>query len=245
MYPFIRIFGRSFSTYALMALLGAILCVVYCFVISLRKKLSFKYNVFFLITGVPLGFIGAVLMYYVSRIDEVSLVLPYLFSDPHYFFASVSYGFVYYGGLLGFLCGLAIGTQISDADNRKTLFYMFPCIPLFHAVGRIGCFFSGCCYGINGFPIQLVESGINIIIFIILCCILNRDKKYFLTSAVYFLTYGTVRFILEYFRGDSIRGKLWIFSTSQWISLLIIIPLGIYNLCVRTEKNHFNKWFKS
>ena len=67
------------------------------------------------------------------------------------------------------------------------------CIPLFHAFGRIGCFLSGCCYGIETtfgidlkyspvpgcsgvlrFPVQLIESGCNFIIFFLLLFLFNK-----------------------------------------------------------------------
>ena len=40
------------------------------------------------------------------------------------------------------------------------------------------------------------------------------------------VSYGVFRFGLEFFRGDSIRGSIGIFSTSQWISIFVVI-LGI------------------
>ena len=40
---------------------------------------------------------------------------------------------------------------------------------------------------------------------------------------IYLLSYAPVRFILEFFRGDAIRGFVGPLSTSQFISLLIII----------------------
>ena len=49
---------------------------------------------------------------------------------------------------------------------------------------------------------------------------------------VYMLIYPVVRFILEFLRGDEIRGFLFGLSTSQWISILLfvyaLIRLGIW-----------------
>jgi phosphatidylglycerol:prolipoprotein diacylglycerol transferase len=61
-----------------------------------------------------------------------------------------------------------------------------PAIPLFHFFGRMGCFFAGCCFGIessfgytfrysiikeangiNRFPVQLLEALVNLLLFFI------------------------------------------------------------------------------
>ena len=45
----------------------------------------------------------------------------------------------------------------------------------------------------------------------------------------YLCAYGAMRFVMEMFRGDALRG-IWLLSTSQWIAL-ILIPLGIAMMC--------------
>ena len=42
--------------------------------------------------------------------------------------------------------------------------------------GRLGCFTAGCCYGIGGFPVQLVEAAINLMIFAVIILVQNQDK---------------------------------------------------------------------
>lgn len=243
MHPSVNIFGRNFSTYSIMALAGVIAALIYIFFISFKKNMSFKQNVTFMICGIPFAYIGAVLLNYLSQIGPLSVALPYLFSDFDYFKAYVPFGFVFYGGLIGFLCGLAFGANLIDEDLRINFRYMVAAIPLFHCFGRIGCYLAGCCYGINHIPVQLIESGFDFLLFISLCIICVRCRKIFIPIGVYFISYGIFRFIIEFFRGDEIRGIMFGLSTSQWISCLLIIPLGIYNLVVKDEKNHFNKWF--
>ena len=46
-----------------------------------------------------------------------------------------------------------------------------------------------------------------------------RDKIF----EVYMVSYAMFRFVIEFFRGDSIRGIWGCFSTSQWIAILIVI----------------------
>jgi phosphatidylglycerol:prolipoprotein diacylglycerol transferase len=148
-------------------------------------------------------------------------------------------GSIFYGGLLG---GIAIAFfYIRKKNNFEYLVdIVTPAIPLFHFFGRIGCFLGGCCFGIkstfgftlshgiieeangvNRFPVQLLESLFNIILFFILVKLrkINFFKKRLLY--VYLLIYSTGRFFIEFLRGDDYRGKWFFLSTSQIISVLI------------------------
>ena len=40
--------------------------------------------------------------------------------------------------------------------------------------------------------------------------------------AVYFLLYGVIRFVLEFFRGDRYRGFVGVLSISQVLSLVVV-----------------------
>ena len=112
-----------------------------------------------------------------------------------------------------------------------------PIFPLFHTFGRIGCFFAGCCYGIecevgyahkhsngviiNRFPVQLLEAGLNFLLFLfIFMCFIRGIRKGRLLQ-IYLLVYPVIRFCDEFLRGDAIRGKILFFSTSQWISIIL------------------------
>ena len=83
---------------------------------------------------------------------------------------------------------------LEKMDMKKTTDFLAPIIPLFHFFGRIGCFLSGCCYGIeskigftykyslvesannvNRFPIQLVEVSYNMIIFVVLTILYKKS----------------------------------------------------------------------
>lgn len=114
--------------------------------------------------------------------------------------------------------------------------FVVPGFALFHAFGRIGCFMSGCCYGLrlqkqfaflgihlNYFPLQLVESIFEFIMFFVLSKRVREGK----ILNRYLISYSIFRFINEFFRGDAVRGVWFGISTSQIISLLIIIAIAI------------------
>ena len=107
--------------------------------------------------------------------------------------------------------------------------------------GRIGCLMGGCCYGIKydgplhivmsdniaRFPVQLVET----LLLFMLAAFLIFKKTHSKNSStiIYYLTiYPSMRFLLEFLRGDRIRGIFLGLSTSQWISLLILVCMIIY-----------------
>ena len=157
-----------------------------------------------------------------------------------YFFANYFWlggGFVFYGGLIfGLIYFLIFSLWFKKFDFKKS-YLLIPGLVFGHALGRIGCFLAGCCYGsqcdlpwrmtiegIHRHPVQLYEA-IYLLVFGIF--ILRSSKKEQLKSSIasiYLIYYSLGRFILEYFRGDDIRGVFWLnLSTSQYISVLLLL----------------------
>ena len=152
-------------------------------------------------------------------------------------------GIVFYGALAGGIIGALIGSLIARDDLRNYLDIVVPVIPLGHAIGRIGCFCAGCCYGIPSdsaiavtytdpvggaptvislLPVQLIESCVNLVIFAVLMIVSAKTVSKYLTAILYCMMYGIARFILEFFRYDRVRGIAGGLSTSQWVSLAMI-----------------------
>ena len=131
-----------------------------------------------------------------------------------------------------------------------------PALALGHGFGRIGCFMAGCCYGracglplgvvfesdyaheLTGiplgeaiYPVQLIESGLNFLNFLILFAILRRRTFDGQVFSLYILNYSIIRFFTEYFRGDHpedaflVRGASPFLSLS-WPQVLCILGLG-------------------
>ncbi len=171
-------------------------------------------------------------------------------------------GMVYYGGLIGAAIGAYIYTKKAFLVYRPYMEIYAPLVPLVHGFGRIGCFMAGCCYGIeyNGmlavcctidnvcrFPVQLVEAIFNIIIAVVLEIVRRRRIKKWKTMQVgdkenskplfgfYLIYYAIIRFILEFLRGDMERGGIWVLSTSQIISI-VVLPIGLWILFGRRLK---------
>ena len=81
--------------------------------------------------------------------------------------------------------------------------------------------------GVPLFPVQLLESALLLVMFALLIVLYFKTHRAGMCSAVYLYTYAVTRFVLEYFRGDKERGSFLALSTSQIISLLIVIAVTV------------------
>lgn len=256
MFPYINIVGHEFSSYALMAIIGMLVSFLVVLIRAYSKKIDVE-NQLYLIAFILISTIlGAKFLYQAQHLPEFWIYQEQIFASLQSMLNYFGGGFVFYGGLIGGCAGAVLYARYFRVDAVMALQNFVIIIPLFHCFGRLGCFLAGCCYGIpyhgplsitftqaiggpNGvelFPVQLVEAAINLMLFIFLLCMDGKFQKPLQNFAVYLLCYGIVRFLLEFLRGDPVRG-VWIFSVSQWISLLVILPLGIYMMVCKPCKN--------
>jgi len=170
-------------------------------------------------------------------------------------------GIVFYGGLLGFITVFILILKLQKRSIRENLNIIAVCIPFFHAFARIGCFYAGCCYGVEAHtfisiyyattsleyayrvPIQLIEASFNFVLFLILIVFsIKKILKQYLLSllSLYLLLYSIGRFFLEFMRGDDARGYIGVLSVSQFISI-IIFSIAI----VHTVKININAWWNA
>lgn len=258
MFPYFTLLGRDLGLYSLMILCGIFSSGIYACITA--KKFDYDYSdliifLLFISIGVIIGshLLYAVVnyknvIYFAGKIKEIN-TFEKLFSVLNYLFG----GSVFYGGLFG---GLTTGYIISKNNRKYRKFFDIgvTSIPLFHFFGRIGCFLGGCCYGIeskigfiyrinpiaeaNGvrrFPIQLVEAIFNIALFFLLSRLLFHKKLKDKLIYVYLSLYAAGRFFIEFFRGDTYRGIWFSFSTSQIISILILLVL-IIRFCYKYKR---------
>lgn len=244
---------HTISMYGVCAAVGAISVLLYLQRYEKHCSCSAAGDIdLALIAGLIGGVIGAKLLYLLVNFPALVADLRQAYSFSlileKYFFG----GFVFYGGLFGYLFALVIYARCEKITYRELEKPLLPAFVLFHAFGRIGCFFAGCCYGIqtssflhiiytqskiapNGmplFPVQLIEASGEFVLFIVLSRLSKKDASPL--TGLYLLCYGIMRFILEFFRGDFYRGKIWFLSVSQAISL-VGIGMGIY-LILRIKK---------
>ena len=187
--------------------------------------------------------VGSRLLYIVVEYKEY-------ISNPLRIFKVWEGGLVFYGGFIMAMAVVIIYIRKHEMNLWKVGDILAPSVAIGQGVGRLGCFFAGCCYGretdvpwafifkdpntlapmdVHLHPTQLYDSANGFIIFVILL-ILRKFKKFdgqlFWT---YPLLYAVGRFIVEIFRGDE-RGFVIesFLSTSQFIA----IPLFIVSLAM-------------
>lgn len=255
MFPSFQLFGRSIPTYWVCALIGFAVCGV----AAVFRHRSFRELEQVDITNaaafVGIGIVaGGKLMSLISQIPTVIRNWQLVRADWHALFDIMYSGMVFYGGLFGALLALYIYSRYYKLDQKAFFDFFIPLFPLFHAFGRVGCFLTGCCHGMvserfgiayaeslsaqNGvpyFPIQLVCSACNILLFVFLLLYEKHRHRQGKTLPVYLIVYAVGRFIIEFFRGDEIRGFILGLSTSQWISIFVLIAVIIVSLRGRSK----------
>ena len=201
------------------------------------------------------GIIGSKLLYLIVSFNDIPWSR---IGEPEILLALIGGGFVFYGGLILAIVFVFIGAKVNKIDAMDYLNNYAFAIPLAHGFGRIGCFLAGCCYGIpydgifavvypedsliapagiSLFPVQLVESACLFVIAIILFIFYWLRKTNYVLP-VYFILYGVVRFILEFYRYDEYRGKYLSLYTSQWISI-VMAAVGVTWIIIYKRKTAY------
>lgn len=231
------------------------LCIVFgigcAFIIGiiLCKKTKNSTDDFLILSAylIGFGFFGAKLLYILISLKDINWRIA--FSSLENFRLFFESGFVFYGGILGGIFGLIFVKKVHKIEISSFYNIITPCIALSHAFGRIGCSFAGCCYGkptdsdfcfiytksfiapnnVKLIPIQGIEAFFLFVFFILFTFIAIRKIK--INSAKLYITlYSILRFTLEFFRGDEYRGKIIGLSTSQIISIFLLLSATLHSL---------------
>lgn len=225
----------TFHSYGLMIAIGVI--AAYLVVMHRAKRLHIDSTY---IDGLAIwilvgGVLFSKIIYWLTQIENI-------IQDPK-ILLDFTDGYVIYG----FIIGVIVAGYFYCKKKQLQFFQYFdlimPSVALAQGFGRIGCFLAGCCYGqetsgrfgmifpsssfapsgVSLIPIQLIASGLDFLLFVILSFYENRKKTDGQVTALYLIFYSIGRFILEFFRGDLIRGNVGVLSTSQFISIFIFM----------------------
>lgn len=208
------------------------------------EHLYFESTLWIIVSGI----LGAKLFYFIFFPNI-------LFSDPIGALLSQG-GLVWYGGLISATATTVFYCKVKHINLWTFGDIITPAAALGVVFGRIGCFLSGCCYGGNchlpwavQYPIghethphwvhpsPLYESTAMIIATALLLWIDKHKQFKGVTTGAFFVLYGIIRFVLEYYRGDRV---VWIevlnLSASQCISLVGVLA-GVVTVIILKQRH--------
>ena len=201
------------------------------------------------IVAVLAGIVGAKILYFINDWDFYTAHPREIFS-----WSTMQAAGVFSGGLLAALAASAWYIRKHNMPAMATCDAFSPGLAFGHAIGRLGCFAAGCCWGrptshawgvtfrnplaheLVGTPLnqaleptQLFEAAVELANFFILMWMLKRKKFDGQVFAAYLILYGVARYFLEYLRDDPGRGSVFggIMSGTQLISIGLVVAGGV------------------
>ena len=195
------------------------------------------------------GVVGAKILYIINDWSTYAAHPSEIFS-----LSTLQAGGVFSGGLIGALAAAAWYIRRHNMPPLATCDAFAPGLALGHAIGRVGCFAAGCCYGkpthhfwgvtftnpvahaIVGTPLnealeptQLFESAVELANFFILTWMFKRKKFDGQVFGAYLILYGVARYFLEFIRDDPGRGSVFggMMTGTQLISIFLVITGGL------------------
>jgi phosphatidylglycerol:prolipoprotein diacylglycerol transferase len=250
--PAFQVFGRSLGPFTLHTY-GVLLAVAFLaglWVVSRQAKKSgldpgrvTDLAVWVLIAGL----VGA-------KVLLVAVEGRFYIKNPREFLSILQSGGVFYGGLMGGIAAAWFCVRRYALPGWQTADVLAPGVIIGQAIGRLGCFAAGCCWGKPAqvpwavtfrdvyasravgtpmdtplHPTQIYESLGALLIFLGLLWLAPRKRFHGQVVLAYAFAYSGLRFVIEFFRGDPDRGSVFggVLSTSQLIAILLIAGAGL------------------
>jgi phosphatidylglycerol:prolipoprotein diacylglycerol transferase len=194
------------------------------------------------------GIVGAKILYIVNDWGYYTAHPGEIFS-----FATLQAGGVFSGGFIGASVAAVWYMRKHHMPALATWDAFVPGLALGHAIGRVGCFAAGCCYGkptthfwgvtftnplartwvgtplgVALEPTQLFESAVELANFFILMWLFKHKKFDGQVLGAYLFLYGIARFFLEYLRDDPGRGSVFggLMTGTQLIAIGLVLTGG-------------------
>jgi len=255
MFPKLITIGHFFvPTYGTLVALGFLLGLWIATTLARRQKLPSEAVTNLAIYCALAGLIGA-------KLGMFLFDMPYYFAHPGEIFSldTLQAAGVYQTGLLLALVTAIFYMRKTGLPVLKTSDVFAPGVAAGHAVGRLGCFSAGCCWGIEchlpwavtftnpdahklvgvplGVPLhptQLYEAFAETLICIFLLLRTRRAHAAGEILGWYLVLYSVARFLIEFFRNHEQATHLGL-SLTQWISLGTL-ALGIWLLRPKSPK---------
>jgi len=249
-YPQLLHFGRFFlPTYGLLVATGVLLGLWISVRNSAKQGIDPDKAWNFGILIVLCGIVGAKVLYIINDWSQYADHPAEIFTID-----TLQAGGVFSGGLIAALIAAVWYIRRHHLPALAICDAFAPGLALGHAIGRVGCFAAGCCFGkptshwwggtfhsetahrISDTPLnvplqptQLFESAVELANFFLLMWMFKRKKFDGQVFGAYLILYGVARFFLEFLRGDPGRGIVFggLMTGTQLISIGLVILGGV------------------
>ncbi len=193
-----------------------------------------------------------------ARLGWVIQELPYYMQHPAEILNFRAGGMTSYGGVFGAAIALAIWCKRTGTSFLTAFDWLAAPALVANAIGRVGCFFNGCCYGgpcdlpwavtihpedggaaYLGHPAQLYDTALSLIGAMALLWYERRHESApprGRLTALFLMAYGTSRFVLEIFRAGVSSGSSfgWPIPDGMIVAIAIFVTgaamLGVFAL---------------
>jgi len=197
-----------------------------------------------------LGVYGILVALLVSKIWLIFSAWDYYIAHPAEIFSMATFqsAGTFYGGILGGILWVVLYTHFQKMPLLAVLDVAAAPVALGHAIGRVGCFVAGCCYGkptslpwgvtftspvaeriagtplhVSLHPTQLYEAAAEFLNLVLLVWLGSRQRFTGQLIGAYFILYGVERGTIEFFRGDP--GRTMMFHDA--VSMMQIVSVGL------------------
>lgn len=258
----LKIGSFELASYGLMTALGYAAACLY--LVPRLKKINLDKDTFWNLIFITFmgAIIGAKLLFIILNWNQLGATTAEKIAN---IIRDFRYGFVFFGGMIVSVTAVILYMKKKGLAILKTSDFLIVGLPLGHALGRIGCFLAGCCYGrptqmpwgvtftdphslvapeLLGVPLhptQLYESAANLLLFFLLHKLYQKPHKDGMILLMYIACYSLLRFVIEFFRGD-FRGAFVLgLSPSQCIAILIsLFAFSAWIFITRKGTSHGN-----
>jgi phosphatidylglycerol---prolipoprotein diacylglyceryl transferase len=233
MYPELGQIGPwSLRSYSLITELGIIIGIIAAYKAARRQGMNADTFIDLAICAVVGGIVGSRLHYVVVAWEQERY-----WEEPIRVLFSWEGGLVFQGAIVGGLLGMLVFIWRRRLPFLSVADLGAVGLPLGHFVGRFACLLNGCCYGqpttlpwgiVFPFldhavhPTMVYEALANLGIFAVLWRVDRRKPYPGYTLGLYLIAYSTVRFFVEFWRGDPTQYFLML-RQAQWMSLGLLL----------------------
>ncbi|HOL21521.1 MAG TPA: prolipoprotein diacylglyceryl transferase [bacterium] len=178
-----------------------------------------------------------------GRFLHILVHISYYYRNPFDIIRIRNGGLAVEGAVITAFIFLIIYSRIKKFNLKEMLDIVALSTPLGQAIGRIGCFLNGCCYGkpteiLTGVkfpfsaervhPTQLYYSALYILLFFFLNALYRKRLKQGMVFSCYMLGFSLIRYLVDMLRGDLSPTFTGLYPTQVMAIVLFII--GVWYL---------------